>query len=160
MSFSVPRSENQMQAPELERYLHDHIPISAAMGISVVECSRAAVRLRAALAPNVNHRSTAFGGSVASLGILSAWCLLRVNLHGLDPLPHIVIQRTEVEYLDPIHADFDALSAGPLEKEWERFHHSLKRRGKARLKITSELFVEELRVGHLRGMFVAFHGGA
>jgi thioesterase domain-containing protein len=147
-----------MNAADLERFLHQHIPISSAMEISVVESSPAAVRLRASLAPNVNHRHTAFGGSVASLGILSAWSLLRVNLDGLDPLPHIVIQRTEVEYLDPIAEDFDARSLRPADDVWTRFLHSLTRRGKARMKIGSELFVGDRRVGELRGSFVAFHG--
>jgi thioesterase domain-containing protein len=149
-----------MNAAELEHYLHQHIPISAPMGITVVESTPAAIRLRAALAPNLNHRSTAFGGSVAAVGILSGWSLLRVNLGAIEPLPHIVIQRTRVEYLDPILADFDALSLRPTDEKWDRFLRSLTRRGKARLDIETEIFAGDQRVGHLSSEFVALRAGA
>ena len=149
-----------MNATELQHYLHQHIPISAPMGITVVESTPAAIRLRAALAPNLNHRSTAFGGSVAAVGILSGWCLLRVNLGTFEPLPHIVIQRTRVEYLDPILTDFDALSLRPTDEKWDRFLRALTRRGKARLDIHTEIFAGAQRAGHLSGEFVALRAGA
>lgn len=144
-----------MNAAELEQYLRQHIPISAPMGITVVESAPSAIRLRAALTPNLNHRSTAFGGSVAAVGILSGWCLLRVNLGAFEPLPDIVIQRTRVEYLDPIHTDFDALSLRPTDEKWDRFLRALTRRGKARLDIETGIYAGDQRVGHLSGEFVA-----
>jgi hypothetical protein len=58
---------------ELERYLHEHIPLSRAMGVAVDSATTDGVRLRAPLAPNINHRETVFGGSASALCILAAW---------------------------------------------------------------------------------------
>jgi thioesterase domain-containing protein len=60
----------------LEEYLHGHIPLSRAMQVSVRELTDELVVLGAPLAPNMNHRSTVFGGSASALAILAAWSLL------------------------------------------------------------------------------------
>ena len=64
----------------LERYLHEQIPLSSAMQVSVESATSESVVLAAPLAPNTNHKLTAFGGSVSALGILAAWSLLHVRL--------------------------------------------------------------------------------
>lgn len=58
---------------DLQAYLHRQIPLSAAMQVSVVSATLDSVVLSAPLAPNINHKYTAFGGSVSALGILAAW---------------------------------------------------------------------------------------
>jgi thioesterase domain-containing protein len=58
---------------ELERYLHEHIPLSHAMRVGVVTVDAGTVVLRAPLEPNINHRETVFGGSASALAILAAW---------------------------------------------------------------------------------------
>jgi len=58
---------------ELQDYLHEHIPISSAMGVRVVACDESGVRLTAPLYPNINHRATVFGGSASAVAILAAW---------------------------------------------------------------------------------------
>ena len=69
-----------MLPDQLERYLHEHIPLSKAMGVSVLSVGEEAVTLRAPLAPNINHRETVFGGSASALAILAAWSLLHTRL--------------------------------------------------------------------------------
>jgi thioesterase domain-containing protein len=60
---------------ELEHYLHQHNPLSRAMGVEVVMADWHAVTLRAPLAPTINHRKTVFGGSASAVAILAAWAL-------------------------------------------------------------------------------------
>ena len=50
----------------IERYLHEHIPLTTHMEVGVDRIDDTGVRLTAPLAPNINHRQTAFGGSVAA----------------------------------------------------------------------------------------------
>jgi thioesterase domain-containing protein len=61
-----------MDARELQAYLHAHIPLSAAMQVSVDAVAADGVTLRAPLAPNINHRETVFGGSASAVAILAA----------------------------------------------------------------------------------------
>ena len=48
---------------EVERYLHEHIPLSKSMEVKVKQVDENGITLKAALLPNINHRSTVFGGS-------------------------------------------------------------------------------------------------
>lgn len=148
-----------MNATELQQYLHRHIPISSAMRISVTAASPDSVELRAALAPNLNHRSTAFGGSVASLAVLAAWSMLRIGLDGITPVPQIVVQRSTVEYMTPIRSDFDAMCRRPSEDSWQRFMQALNRRGRGRLKLLVDVRCDGVPAGHLTGEFVAMLDG-
>ncbi|MGK7937166.1 MAG: YiiD C-terminal domain-containing protein [Xenococcaceae cyanobacterium] len=63
----------------VENYLHEHIPISQVMAVSVDSLDESRVILSAPLAPNINHRNTAFGGSISTLAILSAWTFVHVK---------------------------------------------------------------------------------
>jgi len=51
-----------MNEQELERYLHERIPLSLAMGVEVRAAGAAGVELHAPLEPNINHRDTVFDG--------------------------------------------------------------------------------------------------
>jgi thioesterase domain-containing protein len=144
-----------MRAADLERYLHDHIPLSRALGVHVVHLGPELVRLSAPLAPNVNHRRTAFGGSVASLAILAGWSWLLARLADRSPVPRLVIQEETVEYLAPIDAEFEALCPAPAETAWRRFVRALDERGRGRLELTTEVRSEGRVAARFRGLYVA-----
>ena len=97
-----------MTARDVEAYLHEHIPISRAMGIGVVEAGVGRVALRAPLEPNVNHRSTVFGGSCASVAILAAWTLVHLRVQATGTAARVVIQRGATDYRLPIRGTFVA----------------------------------------------------
>jgi thioesterase domain-containing protein len=93
---------------ELEAYLHQHIPISRAMQVAVVELAPGSVTLRAPLAPNINHRETVFGGSASAVAILAAWSLLHVRLASAGITSRLVIQHNTMSYDLPIAGAFTA----------------------------------------------------
>ncbi|MFZ0499651.1 MAG: YiiD C-terminal domain-containing protein [Steroidobacteraceae bacterium] len=138
----------------LERYLHEQIPLSAAMGARVRMATPEQVQLAAPLAPNLNHNETAFGGSVAALATLSAWSLLHLRLAraGLQARP--VIQRSTMEFEQPIPGDFDAVCRFTDELAWERFRLILVRRGRARLTLAAHLVYDAQRMATFEGDFV------
>ena len=84
-----------METGAVEAYLHEHIPLSAAMGTRVVRADPAEVRLEAPLEPNLNHRATAFGGSVAALAILAGWTVVHLRLRTEGVEARTVIQRSD-----------------------------------------------------------------
>lgn len=144
-----------MNRSQLEHYLHHHIPVSHAMGITVTAATPDTIELRAALAPNLNHRSTAFGGSVASLAVLAGWSLLRLGLDAFTPTPQIVIQRSSIEYRAPVLHDFDAICHRPPQPTWQRFIDAFERRGRARIEVDVDIRCHGQSVGALNGAFVA-----
>jgi thioesterase domain-containing protein len=144
-----------VRAGELERYLHERIPLSRAIAVRVVHVGPEFVRLSAPLAPNLNHRQTAFGGSVASLAILAGWSWLLARVADRSPLPRLVIQEQTVEYLAPIDALFEAECAAPTDAAWQRFVRALDGRGRGRLALAADVTCGGRVAARFRGQFVA-----
>jgi thioesterase domain-containing protein len=144
-----------MTPPELERYLHEHIPLSRAMHVGVVAADANGVVLQAPLAPNINHRETVFGGSASALAILSAWSLLQVRVMAAGLAPRLVIQRNTMDYELPIAGTFQARSALAEPGHWTQFTHLLERKGKARITVNAVLSFEGEVAGRFSGEFVA-----
>jgi thioesterase domain-containing protein len=140
---------------DLEHYLHEHIPLSQAMGIEVVAADNHGVTLRAPLGPNINHRETVFGGSASSLAILAAWSLLYLRLRQEGANSRIVIQRNTMNYERPIVGAFLASSTIQDALAWEKFVGTLKRKHRARISVAARLFCDREKVGEFQGDFVA-----
>lgn len=145
-----------MSPQTLAAYLHTHIPLAAAMQVEVLTAGLDRVELRAPLAPNINHRGSAFGGSIATLATLAGWSLLRVGLDALDPLPHLVIQRNTMEFLRPLEGAFRASCEFPPALDWNAFLATLAGRGKARAQLAVDVYADDgLLAARFEGMFVA-----
>ncbi|PSB13595.1 thioesterase [filamentous cyanobacterium CCP2] len=139
----------------VEQYLHEQIPLSKAIDVSVISISESGVILSAPLFPNINHRSTVFGGSMSAVAILAAWTFIHVQLQTLSIPCRIVIQNNHVEYLKPIQATFQAHCAAPPQQEWERLIKAVSKRGKGRVILNVEIYSEGLLVGKFQGQYVA-----
>lgn len=144
-----------MNAEALVQYLHGHIPLSRAMQVAVVECSPGRVVLGAPLAPNINHRDTAFGGSVSALAILSAWSLLHLRLVDAGLQARLVIQRNQMQYDTAIDGAFIATASAPEETAWQAFLRMFERKGLARIAVQSRVEHEGIVAGRFEGEFVA-----
>jgi thioesterase domain-containing protein len=139
----------------LQQYLYDHIPLSQAMQVEVRRAHEDELVLAAPLAPNINHRSTIFGGSASAVAILSAWSLLHVRLTSAKLDARLVIQSNTMQYELPIGGAFTARAFIEDPAEWQQFLRMLSRKGRARIAVTSILEVEGKQAGRLRGEFVA-----
>jgi len=140
---------------EIENYLHRHIPLSAAMGVSVVEAAADGVVIGAPFEPNLNHQDTVFGGSASAVAILAAWTLVnfRLRKHGING--RVVIHRNRMHYEKPILARFLARTEPTPDDEWEWFLGVYRRMGKSRVRIRCVLECDGERVARMDGHFVA-----
>ncbi len=145
----------ELTREEVERYLHDHIPISSAMGVRVVRCDERGVRLTAPLAANINHRATVFGGSASAVAILAAWTYLYFVLKSTGLSARLVIQSNTIDYLAPITADFEGECAAMTAGELERFVKMLRRHGKARITVAAVLTCAGVKAATFKGDYVA-----
>ena len=147
-----------MSPTQLERYLHEQIPLSKTMQVGCISVTQESVVLRAPLGPNINHHATIFGGSASALAILAAWSLLHVRLREAKIACRLVIQRNTMEYQRPIKGTFTAASALPEPQRWQAFLRMLERKGTARASVISELVYAERIAGQFLGEFVALAG--
>lgn len=144
-----------MTPHELEKYLHEHIPLSFAMHVSVIEASPQQIILGAPLAPNINHRETVFGGSASALAILAAWSLVHMKLSAEGFKTRLVIRRNTMSYERAIAGAFTAQALAPSSEAWELFTRMLTRKSRARITVLSTLWHTGSMAGCLEGEFVA-----
>ena len=131
MCSAVPRG---IQPAELENYLHEQIPLTRAMDLSVVE-SGARVVLEAPLAPNANHLGTAFGGSLHTLPTLACYTALWILLREHDVEGHVVVKRSQASYLQPVTGVLRAVCVRPPAEITARFISDLRRHKRARMEL-------------------------
>ena len=144
-----------MTPAQLEAYLHGHIPLSAAMQVSVRAVDADGVTLAAPLAPNINHRDTVFGGSASAVAILAAWSLLHTRMLADGIATRLVIQSNTMDYDLAIAGDFTARSSLAEPDQWPRFVRTLARMGRARLRVNAVLACDGEVAARLTGEFVA-----
>lgn len=140
---------------ELELYIHQQIPITAAMGVGVIEATVDRVELSAPLAANINHRETVFGGSAAAIATLAAWTLVLVRMRAQQLGGRLVISRNSMEYQKPITDDFTAIATADDLNSWEKFVAGLERKGRGRVVAKSQLILNNVPVAAFEGQFVA-----
>ncbi|MFG0334916.1 MAG: YiiD C-terminal domain-containing protein [Maioricimonas sp. JB049] len=139
---------------ETQQYLHDHIPISLAMGTRVLEASADRVVLEAPLEPNINHRETVFGGSISTLAILAAWTLVQLRLAGEMAPIRLVIQENTMRFMKPAEGTFSAVAYPPEPADWERCRRTLDRKGRGRVRIRCDVLCKGERVAEFEGVYV------
>lgn len=144
-----------MEEAELERYLHERIPLARAMQVSVTQATVECVALQAPLEPNINHRGTLFGGSASAVAILAAWSLVRLRLLAEGASDRIVIFRNTMQYDRPIGGPFVARARLDPSADWPRFMEVLRHMGKAKIAVGSTLEYQGMVAARFSGEFAA-----
>lgn len=143
-----------MQAEALTEFLHSGIPLTRALALQVVENADGRVRITAPLAPNLNPHGTAFGGSLAALGIVGGWAVIHQGLldAGLDV--DLVVKKSELEYLRPAPAELSIESSLPQDA-WPEVLARLRGGHRARISITSRIYSAGSEAMRAHGVYVA-----
>lgn len=139
----------------LTQTLRSEIPLAAAMGIEAAFSDARGLCLRAPLAPNINHKLTAFGGSLANAATLAGWGLVQLLVRDLGFPVIVVIQECRVQYLKPVLSDIEALALRPDAATIEKFLRTLARHGRARLALEARTPAAGEPAVIFNGQFVA-----
>jgi thioesterase domain-containing protein len=145
-----------MDKNEFEKLLHEQIPITKAMGFSVIEFTPSKVRILAKLEPNINHKSTAFGGSINCLLTVCGWAMTFINIKGIDPEAHVVIKKSNINYLKPIEEDFIAECELTDEESRDKFIKMYNKHKKGRLNLKVCCYKQDMLLAEYEGEYVAF----
>ncbi|HVV98577.1 MAG TPA: YiiD C-terminal domain-containing protein [Rhodanobacteraceae bacterium] len=125
----------EVAAAALEREILDRIALARAMAIRVDAYDGDSLTMSAPLAPNVNDKGCAFGGSLVSLMTLAGWGLVKLALDRQQRDCDIYVQDSDVRYLAPVWGDFSA-TARLLDREsFAAMVEALTLRGRARTRV-------------------------
>jgi len=111
------------------------IPLARAMALSVSAYDGDSLTLSAPLAPNINDKGCAFGGSLVSLMTLAGWGLVKLALDRQGRACDIYVQDSDVRYLAPVWNDFDAVARLVDRESFLAMAEALTSRGRARTRV-------------------------
>jgi len=136
---TLPRTAASALLEELGATLAGEIPISRALGIHPLRYDGTELALGAPLEPNLNHKHTAFGGSLYCAAVLAGWGLLHLQWRqaaaSTGPMAQIVIQNADIDYRHAVEGDFEAVCPWPVDSDPQRLWRTLERRGRARIEL-------------------------
>lgn len=135
----------------LRTKLRESMPITEALALRVVGREGTGVVLSAPLGPNVNHKGTAFAGSLNAAATLAGWGSIWLALREHGVRSHVVIQDSAVHYFRPIRGDFTARCKGPSAAAIEKLVKAVTTKGRGRLAL-------DVMISDEGGDAVKFHG--
>ncbi len=124
-----------LQAQQLIDFIREEIPLAHAMDLQFASLEHDTLTLLAPLAPNVNDKGCAFGGSLVSLMTLSGWALVELALRRQGHDCDVFVAESSVAYLAPLWQDFRSEARLPTGTGWTTFFSTLAARGKARISV-------------------------
>jgi len=130
---------NRIKIKALEAVLHTDIPLTNHIGITVGELTETSLSLHAPLESNINHKSTAFGGSIYSVSVLSGWGLIYSIMQQHHLTGHIVIQESNTKFIKPVTTDITAKCCFDDMVQCQKFLNMYKRKGIARIRLESRI---------------------
>lgn len=143
-----------MTEPTLQDVLYKEIPLTQAIGIQVVDSTDRSLSLKAPLTNNINHKCTAFGGSLYSVSVLTGWGLLYTILKQHKLSGHIVIQESNTRFLKPVIEDIYSHCSIDNWQDIDKFIRMYKRKGIARIQLTTHIMCKHVNCVEFSGRYV------
>ena len=147
--------EHAALAAQLQEHILAHIPLARAMQLQVARYDGAELEIRAPLAPNINDKGCAFGGSMASLMTLAGWGLVELALRARGIACDIYVGDSQLRYREPLWGELRALARFDGEVALDAFLENLSGRGKARIGVACAIAGDGRDAATLDAAFVA-----
>lgn len=146
---------------DLERFEAEcqrDIPLLNAMHLALVDYDDLALTMEAPLAPNINNKGTAFGGSIASICLFGGWAVATLAFmdHGIHNT-EIVVFKNEMTFERPARGHLVIkvrIDRGEFETCLEQLQAGSDER--IRFEVGVELFHDGTRCATMQGLYVVW----
>ncbi|WP_419671555.1 YiiD C-terminal domain-containing protein [Aliarcobacter butzleri] len=110
----------------LENKLHNEIPLTKFMDLKITKYDEKELITIAPLNKNINDKGTAFGGSLATLTIISGWSICWLISKELEiNSENIVVIKNEHSYRKPVTKELICHTKRPTKDEIENLKNKL-----------------------------------
>ncbi|MDK2063566.1 thioesterase domain-containing protein [Aliarcobacter butzleri] len=124
----------------LENKLHNEIPLTKFMDLKITKYDEKELITIAPLNKNINDKGTAFGGSLATLTIISGWSICWLISKELEiNSENIVVIKNEHSYRKPVTKELICHTKRPTKDEIENLKNKLLLKKSASIKISSQI---------------------
>ncbi len=136
------------------------MPPVAALQPRLLEWRDGVLRLCAPLAPNINDKACAFGGSMSSLMTIGAWGLVSLELEAAGLNADIFVADSRVRYLKPVFEDIAVEVAFDDPGERGGFVDTVRKQGRAGIRLQAKTLLADGGVAAVfTGRYVAILKG-
>lgn len=143
---------------EFEAECRAEIPLLTAMQLSFVDYDNLTLTMEAPLAPNINNKGTAFGGSIASICLFGGWAVSTLafadhDIHNTE----IVVFKNEMTFERPARGHL-IIKARIQPEDFEPCLARLQAndRKRIRMRIHVDLYHDEDRCATMDGLYVVW----
>ncbi|MDN5068304.1 thioesterase domain-containing protein [Aliarcobacter butzleri] len=124
----------------LENKLHNEIPLTKFMDLKITKYDEKELITMAPLNKNINDKCTAFGGSLATLTIISGWSICWLISKELEiNSENIVVIKNEHSYRKPVTKELICHTKRPTKDEIKNLKNKLLLKKSASIKISSQI---------------------
>ncbi|RZV14630.1 thioesterase [Aliarcobacter butzleri] len=128
----------------LENKLHNEIPLTKFMDLKITKYDEKELITMAPLNKNINDKGTAFGGSLATLTIISGWSICWLISKELEiNSENIVVIKNEHSYRKPVTKELICHTKRPTKDEIENLKNKLLLKKSASIKISSQIIEDD-----------------
>src|SRR6478672_5524779 len=138
---------------DAEKFLHEQIPITRAMGLRVVANDENGFTVEAPVALNSNHLRTAFGGSINAVATLAGYGFLWMELN--EAAAHVVVAESSIRFLKPVRETIRATCVRPDPGSLATFRNQFSEKRKARINLRVHVTEAGEIAAEFEGRFVA-----
>lgn len=122
---------------QLSTFFETHLPITQFMKMDVESYDGKTLILRAPLAPNINDKQTAFGGSLYNAAVMACWGMAYLKTLEAGIHCNQVVTRGSIEYKAPVHGDIRAICNAPSNEVLDQFIEHFKHKGRSRITLNA-----------------------
>lgn len=124
-------TSHDIAARAMQDFFLLNVPLTRAAELSFVSYDGKTLVCEAPLAPNINDKGTAFGGSTFVLCVAAAWGMSKIKSQELGLEGELVVAKSEIEYLRPLSETLRAEVVSPNDEAMRDFKQCFETRGRA-----------------------------
>ncbi len=127
--------------------LYNNIPLVKQMQLAIQNICSNKITAFAPIAPNINDKSTVFGGSSAALMTICGWSLIKYQLESFQVDNDVVIHQSKVDWNQAQTDDLIITAKIKNDISWPDIITRLKRKNRAfRIKIQCEVLNQRQQI--------------
>lgn len=128
---------NKNVSHKLNEFFDQHLPLTGFMGLRLDSYDGRRLALSAPLAPNINDKSTAFGGSLYNAAVLACWGFVYLKTLEHELVCNQVVAEGHIKYLAPVQGDIRAVCEQPGDDAIQHLIETFRSHGKASIRLQS-----------------------
>lgn len=131
--------DNAAAAATLQAQILERIPLARTMQLQVPRYTGDEIEMTAPLAPNINDKGCAFGGSMASLLTLAGWGLVELGLRAENLDCDIYVGDSQLRYHEPLWGELRGTARFTESGALAKLVAAVRERGKGYTDIVCEI---------------------